>query len=260
MTESAPDGSIDVQLDGHVATIRINRPHKANAVTPVMATSLTEVCGRLDRNDDVRVIVLTGAGKTFSAGSDLKTLDDYMSPWHFRARVDYCDAIWALRKPTIAAVNGAAFGGGLEMAISCDIRLAADTARFAAPEISLGWVGGGGSSQLLSRICGTGDAAEILFTGDSLDAQEALRRHLVQAVVPSNELMDMTDRMAHRIASNAPIALQATKAALRASQSMSIADGMQYEEELVAVCMATRDRNEGIAAFFEKRPPVFQGR
>jgi enoyl-CoA hydratase/carnithine racemase len=229
------DGSIDVAIDDYVATVTINRPRKANAVTPAMAQALMGACSRLDGDADVRVIVLTGAGDTFSAGSDLGTLNDYDTPWAFRARVDYCDAIWALRKPIIAAVNGAAFGGGLELAISCDVRVASDNARFAAPEVGLGWVGGGGSSQLLPRICGAGDASAILLTGDPMDAAEAYRRHLVQGVVPRAELHHVVGALADRMARNAPIALQATKAAIRASYSMGIADGMQYEEELVAV-------------------------
>ena len=165
-----------------------------------------------------------------------------------------------LRKPAIAMVNGAAYGGGLEMAISCDIRVASTAARFAAPEVKLGWLGGGGASQLLPRICGLGNASLILLTGDPVDAAEALRIGLVQRVAEPEELEAVTFELAERIAANAPIGVQAAKAAARASLSTGLEAGMQYEEELITVCLGTEDRHEGIAAFLEKRPPEFRGR
>lgn len=255
----SPSPHVRLERRGRIGWITIDRPEKANAVTTSMAVELHRLCAEADHDPELRVVVLAAAGDTFSAGSDISSLEEYDSPWAFRSRLDYCDAILNLRKPAIAAVNGAAFGGGLEMAISCDIRIAASTARFAAPEVSLGWIGGGGASQLLPRICGHGDAARILLTGEPVDAETALRIGLVQAVVEPQELIEETASLAERIAANAPIATQAAKAAARAALSVPLTDGMRYEEELVAVCMGSADRAEGIDAFFAKRPPRFQG-
>ncbi|MCC6223122.1 MAG: enoyl-CoA hydratase/isomerase family protein [Thermoleophilia bacterium] len=251
---------IGYETRGPVALVTLRRPEKANALTAQMAADLHEACARLDDDDDVRVVILAAEGKAFCAGSDITTLDDYPTPWAFRNRLDYCDAILGLRKPAIAAVNGAAFGGGLELAISCDVVVASTAARFAAPEVKLGWIGGGGASQLLPRICGLANAALLLLTGDPIDAHEALRLGIVQRVVGPGELLPAALELAESIAVNAPIATQAAKAAARASLSLGLDAGMRYEEELVAVCMGTEDRNEGIAAFREKRPPRFRGR
>jgi enoyl-CoA hydratase/carnithine racemase len=254
------DGRILYTRTGFVAVVTLSRPEKANAVTQAMADELHAVCGRADADPEVRTVVLTGEGRHFSAGSDLGSLDAFESPWEYRNRVDYCDAVLALRKPAVAMVNGAAFGGGLEMALSCDVRIASSTARFAAPEVKLGWVGGGGASQLLPRLCGYGNAAVLLLTGDPVDAVEAHRIGLVQAVVEPEELERTALELAERIAANAPIATQAAKAALRRSLSVGIEAGMDYENELITVCLATRDRHEGTRAFLEKRAPVFEGR
>lgn len=254
------DGEILEERRGAIALITLARPDKANAMTQAMADALHEACRRADGDPAVRVIVLTGAGRHFSAGSDIGALGSFPTPWEYRNRVDYCDAVLALRKPAIAMVNGAAFGGGLELAISCDVRVASTAARFAAPEVKLGWVGGGGASQLLPRLCGYGNAATILLTGDPVDAHEALRIGLVQKVVEPDELEAATFELAERIAANAPIATQAAKAAVRRSLSVSLEAGMDYENELITVCLGTDDSREGIQAFFEKRPAAFQGR
>ena len=139
-------------IDGHVATIVLNRPQKLNAVTPEMAKAINAATERCNASEAVRCVVVGGAGdKAFCAGSDISELDDYDIPWNFRDRPDYCDAIRRLRKPSIAAINGYAFGGGLETALSCDIRIASDNAQFAAPEIKLGWIGGGGDGRPRGR-------------------------------------------------------------------------------------------------------------
>ncbi|MBA2358346.1 MAG: enoyl-CoA hydratase/isomerase family protein [Actinobacteria bacterium] len=243
-----------------VAVITLSRPEKANAMTQAMTEELHEACRRADADREVRAVVLTGEGRHFSAGSDLSSLELLDAPWDYRNRVDYCDAVLALRTPAVAMINGAAFGGGLEMALSCDIRVASTGARFAAPEVKLGWVGGGGASQLLPRLCGYGNAATMLLTGDPVDAAEAYRIGLVQVLADPDELERTALELATRVAANAPIATQAAKAALRRSLSVGIEAGMDYENELITVCLGTRDRHEGTRAFFEKRPPVFEGR
>jgi enoyl-CoA hydratase/carnithine racemase len=254
------EGMIGYEQREAVALITLSRPEKANAMTQAMAEGLHEACHRADADGSVRVVVLTGEGKTFSAGSDIGSLEGFESPWAYRNRIDYCDAVLALRKPAIAMVNGAAFGGGLELALSCDIRVASVSARFAAPEVKLGWLGGGGASQLLPRLCGYGNAAAMLYTGAPVDAQEALRTGLVQRVAEPEALEAATLELANEIAANAPIATQAAKAALRRAMSVSLEAGMDYENELITVCLATDDSREGMKAFFEKRQPAFAGR
>jgi enoyl-CoA hydratase/carnithine racemase len=254
------EGAIGYAVNGAVATITLDRPGKANAMTQAMADALHDTCRRADRDPAVRVVVLAGAGRHFSAGSDIGGLGEFPSPWEYRARQDYCSAVLGLRKPAIAMVNGAAYGGGLEMALSCDIRVASTAARFAAPEVKLGWVGGGGASQLLPRLCGYGHAALLLLTGDPVDAHEALRLGIVQRVAEPDQLEATTLAVAEAIAANGPIGVQAAKAALRAALSSDLATGMQMEEELIALCLGTEDAREGMAAFFEQRPPEFKGR
>lgn len=253
--------NIVVERDGHVATITINRPEKLNAMTPEMATALVEAVEGFNRDDDVRCVILTGAGeKAFCAGSDIRTLDDYDTPWNFRNRPDYCDAIRGLLKPSIAAINGYAFGGGLETAMACDIRIAAETASFAAPEVKLGWIGGGGMAVNLAHAVGPSNAALMIMTGDPIDAATAERWGLVSRVVPPADLLTSARTIAESIAARAPIAAETAKLNLRAAWEMSIADAIAYERDLQTICFATEDAGEGRAAFKEKRSPVFRRR
>ena len=253
--------NILVERDGFVGIITINRPDKLNAMTPEMARALVETVNGFNTDDRVRCVILTGAGqKAFSAGSDIRTLDDYETPWVFRNRPDYCDAIRALLKPSIAAVNGYAFGGGLETAMACDIRIAAETASFAAPEVKLGWIGGGGMAVNLAHAVGPSNAALMIMTGDPIDAATAERWGLVSRVVPQAELLAEARKIAHAIAARAPIAAETAKLNLRAAWEMSIADAIAYERDLQTICFATEDAREGRAAFKEKRSPVFRRR
>lgn len=248
-----------VSRNGFVGTITINRPEKLNALTPEMAVALVEAVSEFNEDDGIRCVILTGAGaKAFSAGSDIRTLDDYDTAWNFRNRPDYCDAIRALLKPSIAAVNGYAFGGGLETAMACDIRIASENASFAAPEIKLGWIGGGGMAVNLAHAVGPSNAALMVMTGDPIDAATAERWGLVSRVVPQAELMAEATRIAQAIAARAPIAAETAKLNLRAAWEMSIANAISYERDLQAICFATEDAKEGRAAFKEKRAPVFR--
>ena len=170
------------------------------------------------------------------------------------------DALRALRKPIIAAVNGYALGGGLEMAMSCDIRIAAETASFAAPEVKLGWIGGGGMVVHLTRSVGPSNAAKMVLTGDPISAQTALDWGLVSEVVPGDRLRARAMELAQTIASRAPIAAETAKANLHAAMSMPLDDAVAYERDLQTICFATEDAVEGRRAFAEKRPPAFKGR
>lgn len=253
--------NILISRDGFVGVITINRPEKLNAMTPEMAAALVAAVTAFNTDDGIRCVVLTGAGeKAFSAGSDIRTLDDYDTAWNFRNRPDYCDAIRGLLKPSIAAVNGYAFGGGLETAMACDIRIAASNASFAAPEIKLGWIGGGGMAVNLAHAIGPSNAALMVMTGDAIDAATAEKWGLVSRVVPQDELLAEAMKIAQAIAARAPIAAETAKLNLRAAWELSIANAIAYERDLQAICFATEDAKEGRAAFKEKRAPVFQRR
>jgi len=248
------------ERSGGIATITLQRPAKLNTVTAAMGRQLFALAAEVNDDDAVRVVVLQGTGdRAFSAGSDVKVLDDYGTNFQLRNRPDYCTAIWTIRKPTIASIRGYCIGGGLEMALSCDIRVASETARFGAGEIKLGWHGGAGNTQLLPRLVGYGKAMEMVLTGDLVDAAEARADGLVQRLVPDADLEATTQALAERIAANAPIAAVLAKHLVRMSESTSVDVGLKWENDLFAYCMTTQDAAEGRAAFTEKRPPVFRG-
>ena len=253
-------GDVRFTVEGGVATIVLDRPAKLNAVTPAMADEIVAACRRCDADPAIRAVVLTGAGeRAFCAGSDVAELDGYESAWAFRSRDDYCDAVRALRTPVVCAVNGLAYGGGLELALSCDIRLAAAHATFAAPEIKLGWIGGGGMTYLLTHSIGASNAAQMVLTGDPVAAERALRMSLVSDILPAAELLAQARELAATIASRPPIAAQTGKANLRAAYAMPLEAAVGYERDLQTICFATEDAHEGRAAFKERRPGVFRG-
>lgn len=252
---------VRLERDGHVAILTFDRPAKLNAVTQEMSQALERVVQALDADPDVRVVVLTGAGdRAFSAGSDIRTLDRYATPWEFRNRRDYCDALRGLRTPIIAAVNGYAFGGGLETALLCDIRIASRTASFAAPEITLGWIGGGGMSAMLAASIGAGNASLMLLTGEPIDAERALAWGLVSEVVEPEALLPRALALAATIASRPPIAAETAKATLAAAFELPLSGAIRYEREMQGIAFATEDAAEGRAAFAERRQGVFHGR
>lgn len=252
---------IRFEVDGAIATITFNRPQKLNAVTPEMAAAIVKAVETCNDSDTIRCVILTGAGeRAFCAGSDIRELDSYETPWQFRNRPDYCDAFRALLKPTICAVNGYALGGGLETAMSCDIRIASENAQFAAPEIKLGWIGGGGMAAHLFHSIGASNAALILMTGDPISAEKALAWGLISEVVPQADLLDRARALAAIIASRAPIAAETAKLNLKAAISMPLEKAIEYERDLQTICFATLDAAEGRAAFREKRAPVFKRR
>ena len=259
MVEEFTDVLLDI--DGPVATLMLNRPAKLNAVTPAMTDAVRGHVDTVNADREIRAVVLAGAGeRAFCAGSDVAELDAYRTAWEFRGRPDYCDAVRSIRKPVIAAVNGYAYGGGLELAMSADIRLASRTAMFAAPEIKLGWIGGGGVSAFLALSAGPSNAALMLYTGDPVDAATALSWGLVSQVLEPHELLPAARELAGRIAQRPPIAAQTAKLNLRAVYAMPLENAIQYERDLQTVCFATEDAAEGRAAFTQKRPPRFHGR
>lgn len=252
---------IKIGISNYVATITLNRPEKLNAVTPAMSETLVARIKEFNERSDVRILVLTGAGeKAFCAGSDIGELDTYGSPWEFRNRPDYCDAIRSSRKPVVCAINGYALGGGLETAMSCDIRIAADHARLGSPEVKLGWIGGGGMAFMLAHNIGASNAAMMLMGGDHVSAQQALQWGLVSELHPAANLLARAQEIAATIASRPPVAVETAKANLRAAYTMPLEMAIQYERDLQTVCFATEDAAEGRAAFKERRPATFKGR
>lgn len=263
MTATIDTGVEEVRLEriGDVALLTLDRPTKLNAVTQEMSQALERVVAALDDDPDLRAVVLTGAGdRAFSAGSDIRTLDRYATPWEFRNRRDYCDALRGLRTPIVAAVNGYAFGGGLETALICDIRLASRTATFAAPEITLGWIGGGGMSAMLATSIGASNASLMLLTGEAIDAERALAWGLVSEVLDPEVLLPRALELAATIASRPPIAAETAKATLAAAFELPLSGAIRYEREMQGIAFATDDAAEGRAAFAERRQGVFRGR
>lgn len=252
------DGTIGLTAAEHVAELVIDRPAKHNAVTPVMARALAEACRAIDADPAIRVVLLRGAGeRAFCAGSDLNSLASYPSAWDFRNRVEYATAIRNLRKPVVAALQGWTLGGGAEMALGADIRLAAEGMRFGFPEVTRGWVGGGGASQLLPRMIGTARAMRMLMTGDPIGAEEAASLGLVDRVVPQAELLPAARALAARIAGFSPVAVQAVKASVRMAMEAPLSAGLAYENEMNVLCFSAGDHLEGIRAFAEKRTASF---
>jgi len=230
------------ERSGAIATITLQRPAKLNTVTAAMGRQLFAIAAAVNDDDAVRVVILRGTGdRAFSAGSDVKVLEDYGTNFQLRNRPDYCTAIWTIRKPTIASIQGYCIGGGLEMALSCDIRVASQSARFGAGEIKLGWHGGAGNTQLLPRLVGYGKAMEMVLTGDLVDAAEARADGLVQRLVADADLDTATQALAERIAANAPIAAVLAKHLVRMSESTSVDVGLKWENDLFAYCFTTQD-------------------
>jgi enoyl-CoA hydratase/carnithine racemase len=256
---SLPD-ELRYRVEGQIGYLELNRPDKLNTMTPAMGKALLELVPAINDDDKVRIVILAGVGpKAFSAGSDINALDDYGTNWQLRNRTDYAKGIWAIRKPVIARIRGYCIGGGLEMALMSDIRYASADARFGAGEIKLGWHGGAGNTQLLPRVTSPGRAMEMLFTGDTVTAEEAEHTGVVDRVFSEDELDAAVDALAHRICASAPIAVQLSKHLVRISMSTSVEVGLAYENDSFTYCFTTEDSVEGRAAFAEKRTPVFKG-
>lgn len=230
-----------------VGWIRLNRPEKRNAIDHATRIALEAAFAELDADPSIRVVVLTGEGSAFCAGVDL-TDAPAVGPLEAKPLVAPLDDF---TKPVLAAVNGPAVGGGFELALACDMRIASETATFSLPEVRLGSLPGSGGTQRLSGAV----AAKLLFTAEPIDAREALRAGIVSDVVPTDELLPLAEHLATRVALNAPLSLQAAKRAFRAAP-----DGRELERELWAFLSTTADRAEGRAAFRDKRPPKFTGR
>jgi enoyl-CoA hydratase len=255
--------TILVEREGRVAILTINRPDKLNALNQQVRDDMLEILGQIEHDEAVGVVVITGAGeKSFIAGADIGEFAG-RTPFdqrHAMRSPRIFDMMAAYPKPVIAMINGFCLGGGCELAMSCDLRIASDKARFGQPEINLGLIPGGGGTQRLPRLAGTGQAMRLILTGDMVGAAEAKEIGLVEMVVPAEELRAKTLELAGRIASKSPLTLKIAKEAIRASERLSIEDGINYERDLFCLAFATADKEEGVQAFLEKRPAQWQGR
>ena len=252
------------EVADHVATVTLNRPQVRNAMNGALREAMMERFTALAMDDDVRVIVVTGAGdKAFSAGADIREFVEPLVPTQFREqrrRIDFRQVMDRCPQPIIAAIRGIALGGGLELALACDIRIAGDDALLGLTETNLAIIPGGGGTQRLPRLVGRGKALEMILTGMRIGAAEALRIGLVERVVPAAEVMNAARELARELAGRAPVAIRYAKEAVVKGLAMSLDDGLRLEGDLSTLLRTTEDRLEGARAFLEKRKPNWQGR
>ena len=252
-----------VEVDGPVATVTLDRPEALNALTVPVKVALREALESIAGDRAVRAVILTGAGRAFCAGQDLAEREEPdAAPLDVEVRERYNPIIRAIRsmgQPVIAAVNGVAAGAGASLAFACDLRIAAEKARFILAFGRIGLVPDSGTTWFLPRLVGTAKAAELALVGDPLDAGEALRLGLVSKVVPGSELLDEARSMARRLAEGAPLALALTKEALQRSLMIDLDEALEGEAKLQGIAGGSADHAEGLAAFKEKRPPRFSG-
>ena len=247
-----------------IVTITLNRPEVHNAMNERMRQELTRCFGDLATSDEARVVVVTGAGEcAFSAGADIREFVEPQVPVRFREsrkRVDFRQAMDRCPQPIIGAIRGYALGGGLELALACDIRIAGEDARLGLTEVNLAIIPGGGGTQRLPRLVGRGRALEMILTGARIDAREAWRIGLVERVVPAADVLASARELARTLAEKAPVALRYAKEAVVKGLELPLADGLRLENDLATLLRTTEDRVEGAKAFLEKRKPRFTGK
>ncbi|MNZ46565.1 putative enoyl-CoA hydratase echA8 [compost metagenome] len=251
-----------LEMHGKVALITLNRPQVLNALSPELTAELSALLDELETDDKVAAVVLTGNEKAFAAGADIKAMKDltYMEVY----KSDFITTTWerlsTFRKPSIAAVSGYALGGGCELAMMCDFIIAADTAKFGQPEITIGTIPAAGGTQRLARFIGKAKAMDMVLTGRMMDAQEAERCGLVSRLVAPEQLIDEALKAAEKISQmSAPITMMAKEAVNRAFE-IPLSEGIRFERRLFHSTFATEDQKEGMAAFSEKRKPTFKNR
>ncbi|HSC19960.1 MAG TPA: enoyl-CoA hydratase [Rhizomicrobium sp.] len=254
--------NIIASVEGKVGVITLNRPKALNALNSDLLRELCEALEAWDANDAVHCIVVTGSERAFAAGADIKEMQprSYMEMFRTNFFADATDCISAIRKPIIAAVAGYALGGGCELAMLCDLIIAADTAKFGQPEINLGVMPGMGGTQRLTRFVGKSKAMEMCLTGRNMDAAEAERSGLVSRVVPAAELLTETMKAAHAIAEKSVPIVMMTKETINRAYETTLAEGVRFERRVFHSMFATEDQKEGMTAFSEKRKPGFRDR
>lgn len=255
--------NVIVEKHGPIAKVIVNRPDKLNALNAATRRDILAAFDELERDPEVRVVIITGAGqKAFIAGADInefagKTALEQRAIMKGRRAFD---AVEDFPKPVIAMINGYALGGGLELAMACDIRIASKNAMLGQPEIKLGIIPGGGGTQRLARLVGEGKAMEMILTGEMISAEEAERLGLVNYAVEPDQLEAKTMEIAQKIAAMSPVALAMAKTAVKNAARMNLREGLDSEVDLFALCFSSEDKEEGVRAFLEKRKPEFKGR
>ncbi len=235
----------------HIAHLTLNRPEADNAINQQLAQELESICRQINQDSDIYVVIITGVGKAFCSGSEFDLEITKYKP---------AAAIASLSQPVIAAINGDALGQGLELALSCDIRLVSEKAKFSFPQVAKGLIPIDGGTQRLSRIVGKGKALELIFTAEIINAEEALEIGLVNKVIAEEELAAEAETMAKTMTTKGPIALRYAKEAVNKGLDLTLEQGLRLEADLYFLLHTTGDRTEGIRAFLERRPPHFKGR
>lgn len=253
--------NVETSTDEHVGIVRLNRPQVLNALNQELMAELVDALQAFDHDDDIRVIVLTGSERAFAAGADIKEMSDettvsIMSKDQFAT----WDKVKDIKKPIIAAVSGFALGGGCELAMTCDMIIASETAIFGQPEINLGVIPGAGGTQRLSRCVAKYKAMELVLTGRSMSASEALEAGLVNRVVPVELFMDEAMKLAREIAKKPPIAVRMAKEAILKAFDLPMSEGLDFERKNFYMLFSSEDQKEGMKAFMEKRSASFQGK
>lgn len=256
--------TLNYEKKDNIGVLTINRPDKLNAISTELTTELKQLLDEVENDKELRVLVVTGSGdKAFVAGADIQELvvrDAIMGRDVSRLRQELFSRLENLHVPVIGAINGYALGGGLELALACSIRISSDKAQYGAPEVKLGIIPGDGGTQRLPRLVGLGRAMEMILTGDFIDAEEAYRIGLVNKIVPHEELMETTLKLAKKIASRPPLAVRFAKDAVNRSQEGDLVSGYALESYLHALSCTTEDKKEGVSAFLEKRRGEFTGK
>lgn len=256
--------NLTLEIEGAIAVLTINRPEKRNAVNNQTVEDIDAALEKIEKNPDLRVLILTGAGdKAFVAGADVNELarrDTLSGRSETRRRQEVYTRIEQLEIPSIAAINGWAVGTGLEIAMACSMRVASEKAKLGQPEVKLGITPGAGGTQRLPRLVGMGRALEMILTGDPVTSEEAKAMGLVNRVVPHDQVLAESKKLAETIAARPKLAIQYSKAAVLRYADGSLSEGLDHESYLHALSCGTEDKQEGVAAFLEKRDPKFTGR
>jgi len=259
----AADAVILTDIADRVATLTVNRPDRRNALNDAVRDAVRTTLAAWAADPQVQVVILTGTGdKSFIAGADIAEFADRspVEAMETGGRASVYQAVENFPKPAIAAINGYCLGGGCELAMACDIRIAAETARFGQPEVNLGILPGGGGTQRLPRLVGLGAAYKMIYSGEMIAAGEALRIGLVDEVVPDAQLLGRARELAVVIAKKSPVTLRLIKEAIKASVRTPLDEGLRFERALFGVAFSSADKQEGVKAFLEKREAKFEGR
>jgi len=252
-----------IETDRGIAKLTINRPEKRNALDSMVRKELIEALDELRDDPELRVLIITGAGdRAFVAGADIGEFATRSTheQWKMMRGRNLFEEVASFPRPVIAMINGYALGGGCELALACDLRIAGRSARLGQPEVNLGLIPGGGGTQRLPRLIGLGRAMRLIMTGELIDAEEAERIGLVDQVVEDEALESTTRELAERLSAHSPLALQLIKEGVRATMEMPLSAGLRFERELFVRAFGSEDRIEGTEAFLEKRRPEFKGR